>query len=75
MAKWVHNPGGKNCPGKFTRIDVRFHGALCYIDAYAGPSRRRSRSISAAFVMAARKIDGASPGTPTPMKNTNQAVC
>ena len=24
-------------PGKFTRIDVRFRGALCYIDAYSEP--------------------------------------
>jgi hypothetical protein len=24
----------KHHSGKFTRIDVRFHGALCYIDAY-----------------------------------------
>jgi hypothetical protein len=23
---------------KFTRIDVRFHGALCYIDAYTEPA-------------------------------------
>ncbi len=27
----------KNYPGKFTRIDVRFRGALCYIDAYTEP--------------------------------------
>jgi|SRR6516162_5577434 len=25
--------------GKFTRIDVRFRGALCYIDAYTGMYR------------------------------------
>ena len=25
---------------KFTRIDVRFHGALCYIDAYTEPGER-----------------------------------
>jgi hypothetical protein len=24
----------KNHPGKFTRIEVRFRGAFCYIDAY-----------------------------------------
>ncbi len=23
--------------GKFTRLDIRFHGALCYIDAYVEP--------------------------------------
>ena len=27
----------KHYPGKFTRIDVRFRGALCYIDAYTEP--------------------------------------
>ena len=28
---------GKHYSGKFTRIDVRFHGALCYIDVYVEP--------------------------------------
>ncbi len=28
----------KHYRGKFTRIDVRFKGALCYIDAYREPS-------------------------------------
>jgi hypothetical protein len=27
----------KHYSGKFTRIEVRFHGALCYIDAYSEP--------------------------------------
>jgi len=27
----------KNYAGKFTRIEVRFRGALCYIDAYTEP--------------------------------------
>ena len=27
----------KHYAGKFTRIDVRFHGVLCYIDAYKEP--------------------------------------
>jgi len=27
----------KNYAGKFNRIDVRFRGALCYIDAYVEP--------------------------------------
>jgi hypothetical protein len=27
----------KNFSGKFIRIDVRFRGALCYIDAYSEP--------------------------------------
>jgi len=27
----------KHYPGKFTRIDVRFRGALCYIDTYTEP--------------------------------------
>lgn len=28
----------KHYAGKFTRIDVRFRGALCYIDAYTEPA-------------------------------------
>ena len=28
----------KHYRGKFTRIDVRFRGALCYIDAYTEPA-------------------------------------
>ena len=27
----------KHYEGRFTRIDVRFRGALCYIDAYTEP--------------------------------------
>jgi hypothetical protein len=27
----------KNYPGQYTRLDVRFRGALCYIDAYVEP--------------------------------------
>ena len=27
----------KNFSGKFARIDVRFRGALCYVDAYTEP--------------------------------------
>ena len=36
----------KRYPGAFSRLDVRFHGALCYIDAYVEPeppSRRLLR--------------------------------
>jgi hypothetical protein len=29
---------------KFTRIEVRFHGALCYIDAYTKPGVPRGRT-------------------------------
>ena len=34
--------------GKFTRLDIRFRGALCYIDAYTepeAPSRRLLRAL------------------------------
>ena len=31
----------RNHAGKFTQIDVRFHGALCYIDAYIEPDLPR----------------------------------
>ena len=34
----------KNYPGKFTRIDVRFRGALCYIDAYTEPDVPRTEA-------------------------------
>ena len=27
--------------GKFIRVDVRFHGALCYIDVYTEPDEKR----------------------------------
>ena len=33
----------KRYPGAFSRLDIRFHGALCYLDAYVepeAPSRR-----------------------------------
>src|SRR5258708_36366155 len=33
--------GAKHYPGKFTRIDVRFRGALCYIDVYSEPDLPR----------------------------------
>lgn len=29
--------GAANLAGKFTRLDIRFRGALCYIDAYTEP--------------------------------------
>ena len=32
----------KHYPGKFTRVGVRFHGALCYIDVYTEPDLPRS---------------------------------
>ena len=31
----------KHYPGKFTRVDVRFRGALCYIDVYTEPDLPR----------------------------------
>jgi len=31
----------KHYPGKFTRVGVRFHGALCYIDVYTEPDLPR----------------------------------
>jgi hypothetical protein len=32
----------KHYAGKYTRLDVRFKGALCYIDAYTEPDTRGS---------------------------------
>ena len=31
----------KHYPGRFSRIDVRFRGALCYIDVYSEPAMPR----------------------------------
>jgi hypothetical protein len=31
----------KHCGGKFARVEVRFRGALCYIDAYTEPDTAR----------------------------------
>lgn len=33
----------KHYPGKFRRVDVRFRGALCYIDVYTEPDAPRGR--------------------------------
>src|SRR5271157_2391143 len=35
----------KHFAGKFTRIDVRFRGVLCYIDAYTEPDMPRARVL------------------------------
>jgi len=37
----------KHYPGKFTRIDVRFRGALCYIDVYTEPGVPRGTTSPA----------------------------
>lgn len=31
--------GAAHLAGKFTRLDIRFRGALCYIDAYTEPEK------------------------------------
>ncbi len=33
--------------GKFTRLDIRFHGALCYVDAYTEPAEPSPEFLSA----------------------------
>lgn len=33
----IHEHVAKHYPGKFLRIDVRFRGTFCYIDAYTEP--------------------------------------
>ena len=40
----ILNYANKHHADKFTRIDVRFHGALCYIDAYTEPFLRKGSS-------------------------------
>jgi hypothetical protein len=37
VRKRIINHAAATCAGKYTRIDVRFRGALCYIDAYREP--------------------------------------
>ena len=37
VRKRILKYANKNYAGKFTRIDVKFRGALCYIDAYRDP--------------------------------------
>ena len=32
--------------GKFTRLDIRFRGALCYIDAYTEPAKPSARLLA-----------------------------
>jgi hypothetical protein len=34
IIKRINEHAEKNYAGKFTRLDIRFRGALCYIDAY-----------------------------------------
>ena len=36
-AQRIQDFAARNYPGKFIRIDVRFRGALCYIDGYTEP--------------------------------------
>jgi hypothetical protein len=76
----------KHYSGKVTQIDVRFHGALCYIDAFvepdvpreSGPPAGQKRRewiegfISAGFATSEVKTGGFSPGTHMPTKSTNQ---
>lgn len=48
--------------GRYTRLDVRFRGALCYLDAYCEPARpskallRLTGETSAAFVERVRAL-------------------
>jgi hypothetical protein len=37
IRKRITEHAEKNYEGKFTRLDVKFRGALCYIDAYKEP--------------------------------------
>jgi hypothetical protein len=37
VRKRITEHAEKNYAGKFTRLDVKFRGALCYIDAYKEP--------------------------------------
>jgi hypothetical protein len=36
----------RHCADKFIRIDVRFRGALCYIDAYTEPAKPEGRPFT-----------------------------
>ena len=37
VIKRITNHAKENYAGKFTRLDIKFRGALCYIDAYKEP--------------------------------------
>lgn len=36
-----------HCPGKYTRLDIRFRGPLCYIDAYTEPEEPTPKLLEA----------------------------
>jgi hypothetical protein len=37
VRKRIHEHAEKNYAGKYSRLDIKFRGALCYIDAYKEP--------------------------------------
>jgi hypothetical protein len=37
VADRIRSHAKKSCSGKFQRLDIRFRGSLCYIDAYKEP--------------------------------------
>ena len=41
----IHNYADKHYAGKFTQVDVRFRGALCYIDVYTEPDETTGRVL------------------------------
>jgi hypothetical protein len=43
----IKDYAGARYAGKYTRLDVRFRGALCYIDAYTEPEKPSSRLLQA----------------------------
>jgi hypothetical protein len=58
--------------GKFTRIDVRFRGALCYIDVYSEPDVPRVIAPPPGETRDQWIERLVSPGTLTSMKSTNR---
>jgi hypothetical protein len=41
----IERYAAKRYSGKYTRLDIRFHGALCYIDAYTEPEEPSARDL------------------------------
>lgn len=41
----IERYAAKHYAGKYTRLAIRFHGALCYIDAYVEPEKPSARML------------------------------
>jgi len=58
IQKRIQSFAEKHYAGEYNRIDVRFRGPFCYIDAYVEPTCQRSLMKS----FSARRVKSISPG-------------